>query len=132
MGHRQRKPRHREDRHRRHPTPHQRRLGAHRRRTLDPVDKPLPRRRHPVRRIRRPPAEQQPHHLDHLVRPQHRPPHWTVTASPNTPRSLLTDLSETLAHDTGTRHAQPAGRTRKTSPPTTPPVTASAAASRSR
>ncbi|MFG2964903.1 MULTISPECIES: DUF317 domain-containing protein [unclassified Streptomyces] len=63
-------------------------------------------------------------------------PTWTVTASPYTPSSLLADLSETLAHDTGTRHARPAGRARKTSlttsPPATAPVTASAAASRSR
>ncbi|MFJ9712848.1 DUF317 domain-containing protein [Streptomyces sp. NPDC101234] len=63
-------------------------------------------------------------------------PTWTVTASPYTPSSLLADLAETLAHDTGTRHAQPAGRARKTSlttsPPATAPVTAGAAASRSR
>lgn len=59
---------------------------------------------------------------------------WTVTASPYTPSSLLADISETLAHDTDTRHAQPTIRTRKTSlavsPPATAPVTAGAAASR--
>ncbi|MGW1876018.1 DUF317 domain-containing protein [Streptomyces sp. NPDC001975] len=34
-------------------------------------------------------------------------PTWTVTASPHTPSSLLAGLSESLAHQTGTRQAQP-------------------------
>ncbi|MFJ3821390.1 DUF317 domain-containing protein [Streptomyces nodosus] len=63
-------------------------------------------------------------------------PTWTVTASPYTPSSLLADLSDTLAHDTGTRQAQPASRKHETrlaaSGPATPAVTAGPAASRSR
>ncbi|MGW5442759.1 DUF317 domain-containing protein [Streptomyces asiaticus] len=63
-------------------------------------------------------------------------PTWTITASPHTPSSLLADLSETLAHETGTRQAQPAGRERRTSlitsPPATPAVSAGPAASHSR
>ncbi|MFI1758519.1 DUF317 domain-containing protein [Streptomyces sp. NPDC020571] len=34
-------------------------------------------------------------------------PTWAITASPHTPSSLLADLSETLAHETGTRRTQP-------------------------
>ncbi|MEU1921116.1 DUF317 domain-containing protein [Streptomyces albogriseolus] len=63
-------------------------------------------------------------------------PTWTITASPHTPSSLLADLSETLATETGTRQVQPAGhehRTRlATSPPAAPAVAAGPAASRSR
>lgn len=63
-------------------------------------------------------------------------PTWTLTASPHTPSSLLADLSETLAHETGTRHpptATPERRTNLvTSPPTTPAVAATPAASRTR
>ncbi|WP_433453694.1 DUF317 domain-containing protein [Streptomyces sp. CA-142005] len=63
-------------------------------------------------------------------------PTWAITASPHTPSSLLAGLSETLAHETGTHQAQPAGREHKTSlatsPPATPMVTAGPAASRSR
>ncbi|MFF8732785.1 DUF317 domain-containing protein [Streptomyces sp. NPDC015171] len=63
-------------------------------------------------------------------------PTWTVTASPYTPAAMLADLSETLAHDTGTHRAQPTGHVKKTSlttgPPATAPVTAGSAASRSR
>ncbi|MEU5525200.1 DUF317 domain-containing protein [Streptomyces sp. NPDC047860] len=63
-------------------------------------------------------------------------PAWTLTASPNTPSSLLADLSETLAHGTGTRHPRTAGREHRTSlgttPPATPAVAASPATSRSR
>ncbi|MGW0010906.1 DUF317 domain-containing protein [Streptomyces tendae] len=33
-------------------------------------------------------------------------PTWAITASPHTPSPLLADLSETLAHETGTRQAQ--------------------------
>ncbi len=62
-------------------------------------------------------------------------PTWTVTASPHTPSSLLSDLSETLAHDTGLRHTPTAGTGRRTSlvtsPPAIPAVTAGPAASRS-
>lgn len=63
-------------------------------------------------------------------------PTWTLTASPHTPSSLLTALSENLAHGTGTRQAKTAGRECKTSLGTTLPaiaaVTASPAASRTR
>ncbi|MDX3240469.1 DUF317 domain-containing protein [Streptomyces sp. ME18-1-4] len=63
-------------------------------------------------------------------------PTWAITASLHTPSSLLADLSETLAHETGTRQAQPAGRERRTSlatsPPATPMFTTSPAVSRSR
>ncbi|WP_319246510.1 DUF317 domain-containing protein [Streptomyces sp. MB09-02B] len=34
-------------------------------------------------------------------------PTWSVTASPYTPSTLLADLTETLAHGTGTRHTRP-------------------------
>ncbi|MFJ4967009.1 DUF317 domain-containing protein [Streptomyces sp. NPDC088729] len=63
-------------------------------------------------------------------------PTWTVTASPHTPSSLLSGLSETLAHDTGLRLPQAAGTGRETSlvtsPPTIPAVAAIPAASRTR
>jgi hypothetical protein len=62
-------------------------------------------------------------------------PTWAITASPHTPSSLLGDLSETLAHESGTRQAQP-GRERRTrlaiSASAAPAVAASPAASRSR
>ncbi|MCZ4126148.1 DUF317 domain-containing protein [Streptomyces sp. H39-S7] len=63
-------------------------------------------------------------------------PTWTLTASPRTPSSLLANLSENLAHGTGTRQIQVTGRDRRTSLATTPPavpaVMASPAASRTR
>ncbi|WP_327370578.1 DUF317 domain-containing protein [Streptomyces sp. NBC_01217] len=63
-------------------------------------------------------------------------PTWTLTASPHTPSSLLVDLSETLAHETGLRRPQPAGPERRTSlvssPPAAPAVAAGPTASRSR
>ncbi|MFH9201321.1 DUF317 domain-containing protein [Streptomyces anulatus] len=63
-------------------------------------------------------------------------PTWTVTASPHTPSSLLPDLSETLAHDTGLRRPLAAGTGRRTSlvtgPPAMPVVAAASAACRSR
>ncbi|MET9507648.1 DUF317 domain-containing protein [Streptomyces flavidovirens] len=63
-------------------------------------------------------------------------PTWALTASPHTPTALLAELSETLAHGTGTRHPETAGRDRAaalgTTPPAMPPVTASPATSRSR
>ncbi|WP_409061218.1 DUF317 domain-containing protein [Streptomyces sp. SYP-A7185] len=63
-------------------------------------------------------------------------PTWTLTASPHTPSSLLADLSETLALDTGLRRPQTAGTGHTTSlltsPAATPTVTANATASRSR
>ncbi|WP_437012389.1 DUF317 domain-containing protein [Streptomyces sp. enrichment culture] len=40
-------------------------------------------------------------------------PTWAITASPHTPISLLADLSEALAHETGTRQPQP-GREHRT------------------
>jgi hypothetical protein len=46
-------------------------------------------------------------------------PAWTLTASPRTPSSLLAGLSETLAHETGTRHTTTAGPERRTSLVTT-------------
>ncbi|MER0445809.1 DUF317 domain-containing protein [Streptomyces sp. Edi4] len=62
-------------------------------------------------------------------------PAWTVTASPHIPSSLLAGLSETLAHQTGTRQAQP-GREHQTRlatrAPTAPAVTAGRSVSRSR
>jgi len=61
---------------------------------------------------------------------------WTVTASPHTPSSLLADLSETLAHETGLRRPQTAGPERRTtlftSPPAVRAVATSPSASRSR
>ncbi|MFJ4918427.1 DUF317 domain-containing protein [Streptomyces sp. NPDC088725] len=47
-------------------------------------------------------------------------PTWTLTASPHTPSSLLADLSENLAHGTGTRQVRAAGRERGTSLGATP------------
>ncbi|MFJ6574070.1 DUF317 domain-containing protein [Streptomyces sp. NPDC091292] len=58
-------------------------------------------------------------------------PTWAITASPNTPSSLLAGLAETLTQETGTRQVQP-GReptTRLTASVTTAPTVA---ASRSR
>ncbi|MEV5013430.1 hypothetical protein ACIGW1_04670 [Streptomyces sp. NPDC053780] len=58
-----------------------------------------------------------------------------MTASPHTPSSLLADLSESLAHETGTRQPQP-GREHRTrlaaSAPGAPAVTVGQPASRSR
>ncbi|MFF7789341.1 DUF317 domain-containing protein [Streptomyces sp. NPDC007991] len=62
-------------------------------------------------------------------------PTWAITASPHTPSSLLADLSETLAHETGTRQAQPGHehRPRLAASALAPPaVTAGRPASRSR
>lgn len=62
-------------------------------------------------------------------------PTWAITASPHTPSPLLADLSETLAHETGTRQTQPGRehRTRlATSVSAAPAVTAGRPASRSR
>ncbi|MGQ4381428.1 DUF317 domain-containing protein [Streptomyces sp. SAS_267] len=39
-------------------------------------------------------------------------PTWTLTASPNTPSSLLADLTENLVHEAGTRQRLTAGRQR--------------------
>ncbi|MFC5032825.1 DUF317 domain-containing protein [Streptomyces fildesensis] len=47
-------------------------------------------------------------------------PTWTLTASPRTPSALLADLTENLAHGTGTRQAQADGRERRTSHGITP------------
>ncbi|MFF4760357.1 DUF317 domain-containing protein [Streptomyces sp. NPDC001292] len=62
-------------------------------------------------------------------------PTWAITASPDTPSSLLANLSETLAHETGTRQSQP-GRQHRTGlaarAPAAPAVTAGRPASRSR
>ncbi|MFD4604541.1 DUF317 domain-containing protein [Streptomyces sp. NPDC058464] len=62
-------------------------------------------------------------------------PTWVITASPHTPRWLPTDLCESLAHESGTRQAQP-GREHKTrlaaSSPAAPAVTAGRPGSRSR
>ncbi|MFI5751057.1 DUF317 domain-containing protein [Streptomyces sp. NPDC051644] len=63
-------------------------------------------------------------------------PAWAVTASPHTPSSLLADLSETLAHETGLRRPQTVSPERRTTlftrPPAAPAVAAGPAASRSR
>ncbi|MER5202183.1 DUF317 domain-containing protein [Streptomyces sp. NPDC002825] len=48
---------------------------------------------------------------------------WTLTASPHTPSSLLADLSESLAHRTGTRHPPATARELRTNLGTTPPAT---------
>ncbi|MFF2130445.1 DUF317 domain-containing protein [Streptomyces olivochromogenes] len=50
-------------------------------------------------------------------------PAWTVTASPHIPSSLLADLSETLAHETGLRRPQTAAPERRTSLVTSLPAT---------
>ncbi|MFB6946895.1 MULTISPECIES: DUF317 domain-containing protein [unclassified Streptomyces] len=63
-------------------------------------------------------------------------PTWTLTASPFTPSSLLADLSETLAHGTGSRHPPAAARERRaglgTTPPAIPTTKAGPAVSRTR
>lgn len=63
-------------------------------------------------------------------------PTWTITASPHTPSSLLSDLSETLANETGLRRPQTADTGPRTSlitsPPAMPAVAAGPATSRSR
>ncbi|QNT91947.1 hypothetical protein HEP81_01618 [Streptomyces griseofuscus] len=62
-------------------------------------------------------------------------PAWTITTSPHTPSSLLADLCETLAHETGTRQTQPGQEhrpRRAASAPPAPTVTAGRPASRSR
>ncbi|MEV0577098.1 DUF317 domain-containing protein [Streptomyces sp. NPDC050392] len=63
-------------------------------------------------------------------------PTWTITASPHTPSSLLSDLSETLAHETGLRRPQTADTGPRTSlitsPPAMPTVAAGPATNRSR
>ncbi|MFJ3212687.1 DUF317 domain-containing protein [Streptomyces flaveolus] len=67
--------------------------------------------------------------------PDSNRPTWAITGSPHTPSSLLADLSETLAHETGTRQPQP-GREHRTriaaSAPAARAVTAVRPASRSR
>lgn len=45
---------------------------------------------------------------------------WTLHASPHTPSSLLADLSENLAHGTGTRQAQSIGHDRRANLATSP------------
>ncbi|MGW9356382.1 DUF317 domain-containing protein [Streptomyces diastaticus] len=62
-------------------------------------------------------------------------PTWAITASPHTPSPLLADLSETLAHETGTRRTQPGREHRArlaTSVSAAPAVTPGRPASRSR
>lgn len=49
-------------------------------------------------------------------------PTWTITASPYTPGSLLADLTENLAHGTGTRQTNAAPRDRRARLDTTPPA----------
>ncbi|MFD5256820.1 DUF317 domain-containing protein [Streptomyces bobili] len=67
--------------------------------------------------------------------PDSNRPTWAITASQHTPSPLLADLSETLAHETGTRQTQP-GREQRTSLATSvsaaPAVSASRPTSRSR
>ncbi|MFI6808120.1 DUF317 domain-containing protein [Streptomyces luteogriseus] len=58
-------------------------------------------------------------------------PTWAITASPHSPSSLLADLSETLAHETGTRQAQPGREHRTRLAASAPTVTAGRPASRS-
>ncbi|WP_434597403.1 DUF317 domain-containing protein [Streptomyces sp. A5-4] len=63
-------------------------------------------------------------------------PTWTLHASPHTPSSLLANLSENLAHGTGTHQAQAIGHERRAnlaaSPPTIPAPKAGPAVSRTR
>ncbi|MFE3645871.1 DUF317 domain-containing protein [Streptomyces sp. NPDC059169] len=62
-------------------------------------------------------------------------PTWTLTASPNTPSSLLADLTEDLAHGTGTRQPSAARTARarlSSTPPSIPPATVSHTSSRIR
>ncbi|MFF8779546.1 DUF317 domain-containing protein [Streptomyces sp. NPDC015140] len=61
-------------------------------------------------------------------------PTWSITASPQTPSSLLASLAESLAHETGTRQVQQgrAPTTSLASGPPAPAVTAGPSASRSR
>ncbi|MEU1293773.1 DUF317 domain-containing protein [Streptomyces sp. NPDC005840] len=56
--------------------------------------------------------------------PDHRPT-WSITASPQTPSSLIADLSECLAHENGTRQVQQ-GRELKTTLTSTPSAAPSA------
>ncbi|MEU4173781.1 DUF317 domain-containing protein [Streptomyces sp. NPDC026589] len=55
-------------------------------------------------------------------------PTWAITASPRTPSSLMSDLSETLAHDTGLRRPQTTGTGPRTSLVTSPPAIPAGAA----
>ena len=49
-------------------------------------------------------------------------PTWTITASPYTPSALLADLTEDLAHGTGSRQTNAAPRERGARLGTTPPA----------
>lgn len=68
--------------------------------------------------------------------PERDRPAWTMTASPRTPSSLLSDLAETLAYETGLRRPHPASPAHDASlitrPPAPPTVASNSAASRSR
>ncbi|MFE1407813.1 DUF317 domain-containing protein [Streptomyces sp. NPDC058770] len=62
-------------------------------------------------------------------------PTWTITASPHTPSSLLADISENLAHGTGTGQTQTPGERRRildTAPSAISKVPVSPVVSRSR
>ncbi|MFD4508597.1 DUF317 domain-containing protein [Streptomyces sp. NPDC058457] len=105
---------------------------------MAPPDIPRRGRWRPVRRLHRTAPGSEPGHLATWpvwAAPGPDRPTWAITASPHTPRWLPTDLSESLAHETGTRQAQP-GREHKTrlaaSTPAAPAVTAGRPVSRSR
>ncbi|MFJ5280922.1 DUF317 domain-containing protein [Streptomyces parvulus] len=68
------------------------------------------------------------------TQPDQGRPTWSITASPQTPSSLLASLAESLAHETGTRQVQQgrAPTTSLASGPPAPAVTAGPSASRSR
>ncbi|MFE4664511.1 DUF317 domain-containing protein [Streptomyces sp. NPDC056716] len=59
-------------------------------------------------------------------------PTWTLTASPGTPSTLLADLSETLAHTTGTRLPPAEGRAATAALGGTPPAPPAPQAGRTR
>nr|WP_239150346.1 DUF317 domain-containing protein [Streptomyces sp. SID13588] len=71
-------------------------------------------------------AAQQPHQYPATwtlwAGPDPERPTWTITASPYTPSTLLADLSQTLAHETGTRLRPFHTGQRRTSLGTTPPA----------
>ncbi|MER6424721.1 DUF317 domain-containing protein [Streptomyces sp. NPDC001137] len=100
---------------------------------MDPLDVPRRGPGRPVRRLHRPAPEPVLATWTVWAGPGPDRPTWTISASPHTPSSLLADLSETFATETGTRQVQPAGHEHRTRLATSPPAApAGPAASRSR
>lgn len=110
-----------------HPTSLRRRVEDHRERTMDPLGIACRGRGRPVRRVHRPAPEPEPGRLDRLGRPQPRSAHLDHHLIPTHPSSLLTELAETLTHQTGTRRTPPTPRARTTSLVTSLPTTPGAA-----